>query len=187
MRRSCRCRSLRIVSRPNIILTGFMGTGKTTVSRVLADRLGYEFVDTDAVISQRHGSIAEIFAELGESEFRRFERQVAAELSERTGLVIATGGRLMIDPVNAEALGTAGRVFCLTASVDTILSRVTHSGATPARPMLDGEDVRQRITDLLTERAEAYARFEQIDTDGHTVDEVVDRILGLVDTTTMTT
>lgn len=168
------------MGRPNIVLTGFMGTGKTTIGRVLADRLGYEFVDTDAVIGQLHGSIATIFAEHGESEFRRIEREVAAELSERTGLVISTGGRTMIDPVNAESLTRSGRVFCLTASVDTILSRVTHAGGAARRPMLAGPDLLERIIDLLAERAEGYARFEQIDTDGCTVDEVVDRILGLL-------
>lgn len=169
------------MSRPNIVLTGFMGTGKTAVGRALADRLGHEFVDTDAVIGERHGPIAAIFAARGELEFRRFEREVAAELSERTGLVISTGGRTMIDPVNAEALARAGRVLCLTASVDTILSRVTDADGAAARPMLAGPNLLERITELLAERAEGYARFDQIDTEGCTVDEVVDRILGLLD------
>jgi shikimate kinase len=86
----------------NVVLTGFMGTGKTTVGRLLAERLGYGFVDTDALIVARHGPIAEIFAGRGEGEFRRLEAEVAAELADRTGLVIATGGRMLLDHGNAE-------------------------------------------------------------------------------------
>ena len=76
----------------NLVLTGFMGTGKTTVGRILADRLGYGFVDTDEVIESRAGPIPEIFDRDGEEAFREMERSVARELSGRTGLVIATGG-----------------------------------------------------------------------------------------------
>jgi shikimate kinase len=154
----------------NVVLTGFMGTGKTSVGRQLAHRLGYEFVDTDQVIEERHGPIPEIFREHGEVHFRQLERDVAAELAGRSGLVVATGGRLMVDPVNAERLGATGEVFCLVADVDTIVARVTRGAAD--RPLLAGPDVRERIAALLAERAEAYARFEQVDTDGLTPDEV---------------
>ena len=98
----------------NVILTGFMGTGKTTVGRLLAERFDYEFVDTDRVIEQRHGPIPEIFRDHGEGEFRRLERDVADELSERDRLVISTGGRLMVDAVNAAQ--TAGRNYITVAS-----------------------------------------------------------------------
>lgn len=155
----------------NVVLTGFMGTGKTSVGRQLAHLLGYEFVDTDHVIEERHGPIPEIFREHGEGRFRQLERDVAAELAGRSGLVIATGGRLMVDPVNAERLGATGEVFCLVADVDTIVARVTRGGAAD-RPLLAGADVRERIAALLAERAEAYARFEQVDTEGLTPDEV---------------
>jgi shikimate kinase len=150
----------------NVVLTGFMGTGKTTVGRLLAERLGYGFVDTDQLIEQRHGPIPEIFRESGEGEFRRLERAVADELAERRQLVISTGGRLMLDAVNAARLTATGDVFCLTASVDTILVRVAGDGAAAERPLLAGDDARARITELLAERAEAYARFEQLDTEG---------------------
>ncbi len=83
----------------NVVLTGFMATGKTTVGRLLAERLGYEFVDTDQLIEQRHGPIPAIFRESGEGEFRRLERSVADELAARRQLVISTGGRLLLDAV----------------------------------------------------------------------------------------
>jgi shikimate kinase len=168
-------------TRGNVVLTGFMGTGKTTVGRLLAELLGYEFVDTDQLIEQRHGSIPEIFRESGEGEFRRLERAVANELAERRQLVISTGGRLLLDAVNAARLMATGEVFCLTASVDTILDRVASDDPAVERPLLAGDDARVRITELLAERAGAYARFEQLDTEGRTpaelAAEIADRVV----------
>ncbi|MDJ0767602.1 MAG: shikimate kinase [Ilumatobacter sp.] len=158
--------------RRNVVLTGFMGTGKTTVGRLLADLLLYDFLDTDHVIEVRHGPIPEIFAEHGEGEFRRLERELCAELAQRDGLVISTGGRLMVDPVNAEVLAASSSVYCLTAPVDTILERVAADDELVERPLLAETDVRARVTELLAERAHAYERFEQIDTDGRSAEDV---------------
>lgn len=160
----------------NVVLTGFMGTGKSTVGRLLAERLGYEFVDTDQLIVERYGPIPEIFATDGEAAFRAYEREVAGELAERQGLVIATGGRLLLDRTNADALGVHGEVFCLTATIDTILARVTGDGV-DERPLLAGDDVEQRITMLLESRAEAYARFTQVATDAKAPDDIVAEIV----------
>ncbi|HEY5662911.1 MAG TPA: shikimate kinase [Ilumatobacter sp.] len=162
----------------NVILTGFMGTGKTTVGRLLADRLGFEFVDTDTLIESRHGPIPGIFREHGEGGFRRLEREVADELAGRGRLVISTGGRLMVDDANAARLAATGEVFCLTATVDTILARVAADGGATERPLLAGDDVRDRITGLLAERAAAYGRFRQIDTEGRSPAEIVEQIAG---------
>jgi shikimate kinase len=156
----------------NVVLTGFMGTGKTTVGRALADRLGREFVDTDRLIEERYGPIPAIFSEHGEGAFRRYEREVASELADRRRLVIATGGRMMIDAANAQRLGATGDVVCLVASLDTILDRVDVDGAGATRPLLRGDDVRTRVADLLAERTDAYGAFLQVDTDGRTPDEV---------------
>ncbi len=147
----------------NVVLTGFMGTGKTTVGRALAELLEFEFVDTDQLIEADHGPIPVIFAEQGEDAFREIEAQVATELAERAGLVIATGGRLMLDPGNATVLGASGRVFCLTAPVEVILDRVVGDG-TAHRPLLDGDDPAGRIRVLLTEREAAYTAFESVET-----------------------
>lgn len=162
-------------STANVVLTGFMGTGKTTVGRLLAERLDYEFVDTDQIIEADHGPIPVIFAEQGEEAFRTIEQRVAADLATGTKRVIATGGRLMLDPANAEALGSAGRVFCLTARVETILERVLGDG-TAHRPLLDGDDPAGRITALLEERAAAYAAFESVDTEGRSPAAITDEI-----------
>ena len=156
----------------NIVLTGFMGTGKTTVGRLLADKLGYEFVDTDEVIEERHGRIAEIFRTRGEDAFRRIERELAAELAARDRLVIATGGRLMLDPQNVSSLSRNGRVFCLVATPDEIFDRVTHDTSATERPLLAVPDPRQRIVELLAERSPDYRRFAQLATDAVSTDAV---------------
>lgn len=160
-----------------IVLTGFMGTGKSTVGRLLAERLGYEWVDTDDLIEHRHGPIAEIFRTEGEDAFRRHERNVVAELAERTGRVISTGGKLMLDPVNATLLADAA-VFCLTADIDTILARTGTD--TTVRPLLAGEEATARIAALLDERAVGYAAYEQVPTTGRTPEEVVEDIMARI-------
>ena len=101
------------------------------------------------------------------------EAAVATELAERNGLVISTGGRLMLDPVNAAQLGRQSRVFCLVATPDELLRRVGTADG-PIRPLLDDPHPARRIAELLAERAAGYARFEQVATDGRSVDEVVD-------------
>src|SRR5262245_16366328 len=132
----------------NVVLTGFMGTGKTTVGRLLAELLEYDFVDTDEMIERRHGAIDALFRERGEEAFRAIEREVAAELAGRRRLVISTGGRMMLDHVIADVLSAGSRVFCLVASPDTIAARVLDG---PVRPLLAGPDPRARIVELLAE------------------------------------
>jgi len=157
--------------RQNIVLTGFMATGKTTVGRLLADELDYQWVDTDAVIQRRHGPIAEIFTNRGEEAFRAMEQDLAVELAEQDGLVISTGGRMMLDPVNAAVLSGA-RVFCLTAQPEEIARRIDRPGQ-PVRPLLEGADPVARIGELLAERAKGYDRFEQVSTDGRWFSDIV--------------
>lgn len=164
----------------NIVLTGFMGTGKSTVGRLLADRLGFEFVDTDQVIEARHGPITAIFAEQGEQAFRDIERDLAAELADREGLVIATGGRMMLDHANIAALSRNGRVFCLVATPEEILARVTSDSSRIDRPLLAGPDPQTRIVELLAERSEGYRRFPQVATDGRSPEAIAADIAVLV-------
>ena len=158
----------------NVVLTGFMGTGKTVVGRLLAAALGYEFVDTDEMIESRFGPISEIFAKSGEEAFRRAEYEIVEELVDVDGYVIATGGRLMLDERNAALLGAGSRVFCLVASPEELISRLDDS---EERPLLAGANRLRRIVDLLVERQAQYDRFEPVDTDGKTPDEVVFMIL----------
>ncbi len=149
---------------PNIVLTGFMGTGKTTAGRLLAAQLGMEFVDTDELLEARHGPIAEIFETRGEAAFRKLEHDLAQELSERRGVVISTGGRMMLDPKNVAALSRTGRVFCLVATPEEIYDRVSNDTARPTRPLLSVPDPRRQIVELLTEREPGYRLFPQLTT-----------------------
>jgi shikimate kinase len=153
-----------------------MATGKSSVGRLLAARLGYEWVDTDAIIESRHGSVEEIFGSHGEETFRRLEQDVAVELAKRRGLVISTGGRMMLDPRIEGVLSLGSRVFCLTAEPEEIGRRVK-AEADNGRPLLAGADVGEQIRTLLAERSTAYARFEQVPTDARSVDDVVNDIV----------
>ncbi len=166
---------------PNVVLTGFMGTGKSSVGRMLAARLRYEWVDTDVIIESRHGPIHEIFSNNGEEAFRDLGRSLADELAGRDGLVISTGGRMMLDGHTADVLGAGARVFCLTASTTEILRRVTDQGA--QRPLLADTHPAERIAGLLAERDAAYRRFEQVGTDGKSTEDVVADLLARLQST----
>ena len=168
------------ITRPNIIITGFMGTGKTTLGKRLAAALGYEFVDTDELIVARSGrTVEEIFHEQGEAVFREMESAIAKELGEKEGLVISTGGRTMLDPTNAAALSKKGRVFCLVARPEEIMERLSQDPDV-CRPLLDGPNPMERIVELLRERQEGYARFPQLVTSGKSPEELVDILLEII-------
>lgn len=163
----------------NIILVGFMGTGKTAVGKELAKRLKMRFVDTDILIEEREGmKIADIFALKGEPCFRMVEREVIKEISARSGLVIAAGGGVMIDEENVKNLKSSGVMVCLSATADKILERTkghTH------RPLLNVGDPKEKISELLAKRAEYYARADHgIDTTSLSVGEVAGKITELV-------
>jgi len=159
----------------NVVLTGFMGTGKSTVGRLLALRLQVKHVDTDHMIERRHGPIRRIFAELGEEGFREIEREIALECSHDVGYVISTGGRFMLDEHNADLLTSNNRVFCLAANLDEIMRRVMKRRST--RPLLAGGNPRAKVLALLEERREAYGQFEQVPTGDEPPMTVVDEIL----------
>ena len=169
------------MSKPNIILTGFMGTGKTTVGRILAGRLGYRFVDTDTLIETRCGqSIAEIFEESGEAVFRQMEATLAQELGALQGLVIATGGGMMLDAHNADVLTAKGRAFCLVAPPEEIIRRLANDD-TVRRPLLEVQDPEQRVRALLAQREAGYRRFMQIDTSGKRPHEIVEHLVDMLE------
>ena len=165
----------------NIILTGFMGTGKTTVGKMLAQKLGREFIDTDQLIEERQGlTIPEIFDTLGEPAFRRMEADIATELGQREGLVISTGGRLMLDPSNVAALSVKGRVFCLVATPQEILSRI-ESDTDHHRPLLDVPNPGEQIVELLQERKRGYQRFLKLATDEAQPSDITDVLLNFME------
>ena len=156
----------------NIVLTGFMGSGKTAVGRALAASLDREFVDTDTAIEAVRGPIPSIFRYQGEEAFRAHEAELAVELAARRNLVVSTGGGMLIDEEVADRLASTGRIFCLAASPATVLARVREQGLAD-RPLLDVADPEGRITELLAERSARYATFERVPTDGRRVDEIV--------------
>jgi shikimate kinase len=169
------------MNRLNVVLTGFMGTGKSTIGRLLSQQLDYHFIDTDVLIeSCQHRSVAEIFVEQGEAAFRRMETEVAQELCQQDGLVIATGGKLLLDPANRECLGRNGRIFCLTADSDEIVRRLNKPHSRAKRPLLSDPDPEQRIRELFEQRAAEYSRFEQINTTGKTPVQICHTLLELL-------
>ena len=158
----------------NIVLIGFMGTGKSSVGKRLAQSLAWDFVDTDWVIGEvTNLSVTEIFRRHGETRFRSEEKIVVARLSQKEQIVIATGGGTVVDPVNLQALARNGFIVGLHATVDTILSRV---GQKNERPLLKG--TKEAIETLWSERQECYAQADYtVDTTQKSIDEVVSEIL----------
>lgn len=159
----------------NIILSGFMGTGKSSVGRRLALLLGYDFLDLDTLIEAEAGmTISQLFATQGEAAFRALESQMVERVADRTGCVVATGGGTVANPRNLETLRKHGVVVTLAADPETILSRV---GPEDDRPMLRGEDRRTRVRELMEQRTSAYAKADLIvDTASRTVEQVVEYI-----------
>lgn len=164
----------------NIVLFGFMGTGKTSVGMALASKLGMEFVDMDSIIEVRQKkSISKIFSEKGEPYFRRLERELVQELSAKKGLIIATGGGVVLDKENISDYGKTGTNICLTAKPEVIMKRVE---ADTARPLLKGDDRMQKIKKILADRKELYASVQnQIDTSDLSVEQVVENIIKIAD------
>lgn len=161
----------------NLILTGFMGTGKTTIGRLIAEHLNRPFVDMDAVIEQRAGMrIPEIFASQGEAAFRQLESHICRELAAQDGLVISTGGGALVDEHNRDTMASTGVIVCLTARPDRLIERMQDTD----RPLLQGQDPAQRIQQLLQARASAYAALpHHIDTSDLTPEQVTEAILKL--------
>ena len=160
----------------NLALIGFMGTGKTTVGRLVAEALHFDFLDTDELIQSRTGkSIAEIFAQDGEPAFRELERQIVRELSTKTKTVISTGGGLPTNPENLALLKSYAVVVCLWSSPDKIWNRVKNQ---THRPLLHDPNPQKKIQDLLTTREPFYKQADVlVNTDVRNVREVVQQLV----------
>ena len=166
----------------NIYLTGFSYTGTSAVGRVLAERLGMDFVDTDEEIEATHGdTVPSIFATQGEAAFREMESGVLRAVAERRGLIVATGGGAILDPENRRAMARSGAVVCLEARPETILSRMQEEARNQAgqgateRPLLTAANPLVQITSLKRTRQSAYAVADwTVNTDSLTIDAVAD-------------
>ena len=161
----------------NIVLVGFMGTGKSMTGRMLAKKLKRSFVDLDEQVArQARKTIPEIFAQEGEAGFRQRETQQVAKLCEKGGQVIAAGGGVMLSEENVQALRRSGILICLTARPEVILSRALSSLG--SRPLLNGSNPREKVEELLALRAPFYAKADfSIDTSDRSIDEVAEEIL----------
>ena len=160
----------------NIVLTGFMGTGKTVVSKILAELLKKQRLCIDDMIEWKVGKpISEIFKQDGEAYFRKIESEMAVSVSKDKDVIIDAGGGAIINENNFKRLKETGVIFCLTASADTILERTRHY---TRRPLLNVPDPHSKITQLLQERQKFYAKADYtIDTTNLTPDEIADRII----------
>ena len=160
----------------NIALVGFMGTGKTSVGKILAKRLRRAVVDIDLSIEEStKKKISEIFEAEGEAGFRVLEKEAIRQICQSQGIVITTGGGAVLDPENIERLKASGCVIGLSASPQTILGRIRHSRH---RPLLNGKDKLKDIERLMTARKPFYEKADlHFDTDGHTAAEMAELIL----------
>ncbi len=164
--------------RPNLVITGFMGTGKSAVAREVARRLGRPFVDMDARIEEREArSIPDIFRERGEPYFRRVEAQLAQELAVQSDLVIATGGGTLMLEASRHAFLESSVVVCLWADVDALIERLredTH------RPLLNRPDREEHLRALLESRTPIYRSLPyHVDTTGKSVEQVAEEVIAL--------
>jgi len=160
----------------NIIIMGFMGTGKSATGRLVAKRLERSLIDMDAEIERRERrKIGDIFSQDGEPYFRKVEREVVKDLCKRENLIVAAGGGVVINPENVHDFSRTGVVICLSADASTILHRVaseTH------RPLIEGGEKARKITDLLEIRKPLYDAIpNQVDTTRLSPELTADRVI----------
>jgi shikimate kinase len=149
--------------RNNIVLVGFMGSGKTSIGRLVAQRLGFQFIDTDKVIVEHTGmEISDIFAKHGEPWFRDHETSALASMNIYNRTVISTGGGVVLRPENRELLHDLGFVVWLTASEEVIFERVSRN---KKRPLLQTDNPRQTVHELLEKRRPLYEGAAQFTVD----------------------
>ena len=160
----------------NIVLTGFMGTGKSSVAKELSTIRNVPFIDTDEEITKEFGPITKLFEIHGEEYFRQCEREIILQVAKREGVVIATGGGAIMDPDNIKVLEDSGEIICLTANPEEIVNRLTRSGEVRVRPLLDVEDPKEAISKLLAIREDVYKQFVEFDTVGKPPSEIAHEI-----------
>lgn len=163
----------------NIVLTGFMGTGKTTIGKELAQMLHMKLVDVDEEIESAQGmTINDIFKTYGEQHFRDIETAMIKKLSQDQNIIISTGGGAVLRDENMAALKEKGAIFCLNASVETILER---TGSSQDRPLLKVENPKKKISELLAYRRPFYEKAGIIiETDGRSPLLIAEEIMEIM-------
>lgn len=160
----------------NIALIGFMGTGKTSVGRLVAEQLHFDYLDTDEMIQAATGkTITEIFSACGEPSFRELEERTVAELAGKTQTVISAGGGVPVNPKNLNSLKTHALVVCLWASPAKIWERVRNQ---THRPLLQDADPQKKIHELLAAREPFYRQADiLLNTDSRSLREVAQQVI----------
>ena len=153
-----------------------MGAGKSSVGRVVAEQLGFKFVDTDQMIETTVGrTISEIFAQDGEAHFRTLERKIVEQLQDVDRHVISTGGGLPTQQANIDSLKTHALVFCLWCSAETIWERVRHQGH---RPLLQSPDPEAKMRELLESRVPFYRQADVLlNTNNRSMRQVAEQVV----------
>ena len=164
----------------NIVLCGMMGAGKTEIGKRLSFITGRERLDTDELIIERFGAIEEIFSRFGERDFREKEEKIIAEISQKGGMVISTGGGAFLREKNVENLQKNGKIVYLRAKKETLLERLSLD---KSRPLLKGEkNLESKLERLLLERTPIYERVSDfiLDVDGYSAKENTERVILLL-------
>ena len=165
----------------NITLIGYRGSGKSTVARLVADRLGWSWIDADTCLEKQAGhSIREIFASEGEAGFRDRETAVIRELAARQRVVVAAGGGAVLRAENREAIKRSSWVAWLAASPEVIAQRIAYDPTTAERrPPLTGQGVLEEIRELLGQREPLYRQCADwfVETDGRSPAEIAELIV----------
>ncbi|MFC1698684.1 shikimate kinase [Candidatus Omnitrophota bacterium] len=164
----------------NVVLVGFMGTGKTQVARALAKALEMKYISTDEVIEDRERrSINDIFKKNGEPYFRRLEKEVVKKVAQLNKFIIDAGGGVVLDQENIADLRKNGKIICLAATPEVILERTKRYHH---RPLLNVADPKAKVEQLLADRAPFYALADHtVDTTNLTIDQVVDEVKKNID------
>lgn len=169
------------MKKTNVVLTGFMGVGKTEVGKLLAELLKMDFIDTDAAVEAAVGmTIPQIFQKYGEESFRCEEAAAVQKAAARSNCVIATGGGVVLNPKNIQVLREKGIIILLTARAEVIAERVIKTGN---RPLIQsGVELKTRIRELLSARESYYQDYDyRIDTSELSIEQVAERVISLLD------
>lgn len=162
----------------NIVLTGFMGTGKTAVGRELSRMLNMKLVDVDTEIEKvQKMTINDMFGNFGEKYFRDAETEMIKKISREKSIIISTGGGAVLKDENMDTLRENGIIFCLTASAETILARTSRN---KDRPLLKVENPMAKISELLDYRKPFYEKADiMISTENKTPLQIAEEIMGI--------
>ena len=162
----------------NVILTGMPASGKTTVSKLLSEKLNLKLVDTDEEIVKKYGAICDIFATLGEPAFRNMEPEVVKNVCAQSGLVVSTGGGCVLRAENVELFKNSGKIVYLLADLQTLTERVKNDNT---RPLISGDSA-VKLEKLLKERSPIYEACADltVDTNGKSPKEIVENICKLL-------